>query len=37
MSAAKRQAFERAALIQKEAELPVTITPPGYGSIVRPH
>lgn len=37
LNAARRQASEKAASIRNDADLPVSIVPPDYGSVVRPH
>lgn len=37
LNAARRQAAEKAAAIHRDADIPASIVPAGYGSIVRPH
>jgi hypothetical protein len=37
LNAAKREAAEKAAFIQRDAEMPGSIVPTDYGSVLRPH
>lgn len=37
LNAAKREAAEKAAVIQRNAEMPGSIVPTDYGSVLRPH